>query len=205
MRTRGARTVRGLVVAFGAVFVAVFFHSVADGCPPSLIGVVVALLFAIPVCVLLAGKTLSRVRLAFSVASSQAVFHVTMSMGNFTADAITSDSEGLSHHAHAAATTLFSLGAGSATDHTGDDSGMWLAHLFAAALTFFALRRGEATFWVLLTRTGLTVAAALFAVTEILPSAPSRSTAVSSSCGWVQARLVVLGAMRHRGPPFVWA
>lgn len=201
MHTRGARTVRGLIAALTATFVAAFFHTVADGCPPSVFGVVVALAFAIPACVFLAGRSLSRIRLAGSVLGSQAVFHLTMSLGDGSGVTASGDAAA-GHHAHAASVTMTAAAVG--TPHAPHGAAMWLAHLFAAVLTFVLLRRGEAAFWAILALTSLTVTRLLLILTGPghLPPMRARATARLRS---IRPRLVVLSTMRHRGPPLVCA
>jgi hypothetical protein len=201
MHTRGARTVRGMIAALTATFVAAFFHTIADGLSPSAFGVVVALAFAIPACVFLAGRSLSRTRLAVSVLASQAVFHLAMSLGDGSGVTASSDA-GAGHHAHAASVTLTAAAVG--TPHAPHDTAMWLGHLFAAALTFALLRRGEAAFWAILALTSLTVTRLLLMLTESahLPPVRARATARPRS---IRPRLVVLSTMRHRGPPLVCA
>lgn len=202
METRGARVARGTIAALVASFIAGFFHMIADGCPPSVFGLLLALAFAIPTCVLLAGKTLSRTRLSIAVAASQAVFHGTMNLGEFTA-AATADAPLLGAHAHGTAVSLVSpASAASAASHADHDPGMWFAHFAAAILTIWMLRRGEMTFWALVQRTCLAVASALLTVG--LPPITRTRGAVPPVIGSdVRPRLVNLSSMRHRGPPVV--
>jgi hypothetical protein len=81
MSSRWARVLRGLTAAFFAVFVAGFSHVVGGGVQPGGVGVVLALAFSAVVCVALAGKTLSLLRLSIAVGFSQLAFHLLFSVG----------------------------------------------------------------------------------------------------------------------------
>jgi hypothetical protein len=202
VRSRGARAARGTVAAVVATFLAVFFHAVADGCAPSTLGVIVALAFAIPVCTLLAGKTLSRGRLAVAVVASQAVFHTTMSWGDASFAGLLGSGTHAGHHGPAAAPAV---ALAPAAGHGEHDAGMWLAHLVAAALTFAVLRYAEGLFWELLQRTGIPIAAALLALGALRPAVAEHVPTPIGRPATLTPRLVVLGSMRHRGPPLACA
>ncbi|MBF4461952.1 MULTISPECIES: hypothetical protein [unclassified Rathayibacter] len=202
MRSRGARAARGTIAAVVATFLAVFFHAIADGCTPNALGVIITLAFAVPVCTLLAGKTLSRGRLAVAIAASQTVFHTTMSWGDASLATSTGSSAHVGHHGSAPSSVLV---LGESAGHADHDAGMWLAHVIAAALTFAVLRYAEGLFWELLQRTGFPIAAALLTLGALRPAVAEHVPAPAGRPARLAPRLVVLGSMRHRGPPLACA
>jgi hypothetical protein len=191
MTTRSSRTVRGVIAALVATFVALFSHSVADGTAPSRVGVLLALAFAVPVCVALAGRRLSLVRLSVSVLSSQFAFHAAMMLGNpDTIPATRSGTVGAGHHQDASVPVLHLATSVAHPDH---DTVMWGAHLL------FALRQGERAFWSILARRRFETVRAL--LTYPSEPTPRRELPAFSSSARARPRLVSLSAMRHRGPP----
>lgn len=192
---------RGVVSALVATFVAVFSHSIADGSVPSAVGIILALAFAVPTCVFLTGRSLSRIRLAVSVLSSQFVFHAAMTLGNYSTTTV-ADTATVGGHEHGTSSVMLDL-AGS-TAHTSHDSFMWLAHLTAAALTILALRQGEQAFWAIIGHTGFAIVRALSAFVVGWSPYP-RPIRPRVSLRRRLPRLIVLSVMRHRGPPVVAA
>jgi hypothetical protein len=71
---RSIRTLRGVVAAALSTFVAPLAHIAAGGSMSGVLGIVVPLVFSTLVCVLLAGRRLSILRLSLSVAVSQVMF-----------------------------------------------------------------------------------------------------------------------------------
>lgn len=136
--SRAGRTGRGLAAAAFATFVAALSHSVAQAEPAPMLGVLLALVLAAPVCVALAGRRLSWLRLSAGVVLSQAVFHTLLmiGVGEATSTAMTPAGD---HGMHAA--TLAATGAAHGAVHT--DAGMWAAHVLAAAVTIIAFGAGE--------------------------------------------------------------
>lgn len=195
--TRAGRTVRGLIAALVATFVASVSHSTADGALAPAIGMVLALLFAAPVCIALAGRRLSWIRLSVAVVLSQFVFHglLLIGVGSGSGSATT----GLGGHLHGA-------GLAAALGTTTVDAGhalhlqpaMWVAHAIAAVLTVLALGRGEQTLRALVALTGWALIARLLtaapAPVHRIPSAPRAALAVLRS-------LFALTAVTRRGPP----
>ena len=184
MDSRSARVARGGVAAGFATFVAAFSHALAGGVAPSAFGMLVCLVIAATVCILLAGRTLSIVRLAASVAISQALFHSLFvslgtpviaphGMGSMIPDAA-------ALHPHAGAT-------------------MWLAHALAALVTVAALRFGERALWGLGSTTRLLLAR-LLPVLVVLFAVPRRVRVLERR--FMPRDLApLLSTMRHRGPP----
>ena len=75
MDSRWARVARGTVAAAFATFVAAFSHTLAGGATPAPFGLAVSLVISAMICTTLAGRTVSLLRLAASVAASQILFH----------------------------------------------------------------------------------------------------------------------------------
>ncbi|SDM13451.1 hypothetical protein [Microbacterium azadirachtae] len=195
--TRAGRTVRGLIAALVATFVASVSHSTADGAPAPLIGMVLALLFAAPVCIALAGRRLSWIRLSLAVGLSQIAFHGLLLIGVGSGSG--SVTPGLGAHLHG--TELAgALGA------TAVDAGhvlhlqpaMWIAHAIAAVLTVLALGRGEQALRALLELTGWSLVARLLLAA---PAPAHRGTAAPSVRVPVLRSLFSLTVVSRRGPP----
>lgn len=152
------------------------------------------------VCIALAGKRLSRPRLAVSVAASQLMFHGLFSLlsaptrfGTPTSDTPTSG------HLHGSDLTT-QLAMVQPVPHLHGETGMWVAHLVAAMATLLFLSYGERAFWGLF-ELG-------FFVTRLarMPDSPPRGARVSLVALWVESvlprvRRPLLSPMRHRGPP----
>lgn len=119
---------------------ALLSHVAGGGAMPGMLGIVVPLVFSTLVCVLLAGRRLSMVRLSISVAVSQLLFHTLFVLG--AAQGV-STSTGMS--GHAAHNAQVSLDAATVPmmhgGHAG--AGMWVAHVVAGIITIAALHRAE--------------------------------------------------------------
>lgn len=155
LSSRADRTGRGIVAATIATFAATFSHSIADGRPAPLLGIVLALALAVPLCVALAGRRLSWVRLSVAVGLSQFAYHGLIRIG--IGEAWNgSPSLPATLHAHAGAAPLGSAeSAGTAgAAHLHADPGMWVAHLVAAIVTVLAIGAGERAIRRLLELTG---------------------------------------------------
>lgn len=197
MTARGIRTVRGTAAASFAVFVAALFHDAAGGGLPSALGVTLSLAFAVPLCIVLAGRRIALWRQAVSVAISQVLLHLMFGLGSSASGVTVNAPSGHTGMIHA--DMHVQLTAGHAMAMHDDDASMYLAHAAAALVTVVALRYGERTLQALAEFTALLVTA----ITRVRPvalEAPARMP--------VQTRPVtlatptrVLGALRHRGPP----
>lgn len=195
--SRAERTSRGLVVAAVASFAAIFSHAVADGGSVPVLGVLLALVFAVPVCVALAGRSFSWSRLALAVAASQFAFHgllvIGLGGGSFTF--------GAAAHLHDAGSLAQRLAAeGSSVLPHGDhaDGAMWIAHACAAVVTVLAIGAGERALIAIL---GL---GRLRRVAELLRWAPSVDRVPRTPlAAWRSGapHLTTLSDMRRRGPP----
>lgn len=118
-----------------AIFVALAGHVTAGGAMPGPLGILVPWVLSFMVCVLLAGRTLSVIRLSISVAVSQFLFHTLFVLGTIT------PSGAVAPHVHGAPLVL--PAAGAIPDAVVADGTMWLGHAVAALLTIAALHRGE--------------------------------------------------------------
>lgn len=127
------RTARGLVAAGIATFVALMSHVVAGGGIPGWFGLLVPLVLSAPVCILLAGRRLSLVRMTFAVAVSQAMFHGLFVLGNSSIAAPSSQ------HLHGAAFMPTDV----VVTHGHAGATMWMGHAAAAILTTALLYFGE--------------------------------------------------------------
>jgi hypothetical protein len=190
---RAARAGRGVAAAVVATFLATVSHaSVGSQLPPAM-NVGIALLLAAPVCVLLAGRTMSWWRLSAAVVLSQALFH-----GILTLD-LRGDGAAAGGAHHGGATALFDATAThEVAAHASHSPWMWAAHALAAVVTIVALGRGErvvqaiARFFI----AALSVLRPLRGLgprTDAVPTAPAPLLLTTA--------MTVLSPMRHRGPP----
>ena len=204
MSTRWARFARGWVTASFSVLVAALSHVAAGGTAPAPFGVVVALAFGGMVSVLLAGRTLSLVRLAVSVAVSQAIFHLLFTATGASAATSPALLQGTAAHNHGAALTTLTVDATTTAAHTSHtDGAMWLAHALAAVLTLLALRYGETAFWGLVELAASSLRAVFVAVAA--PAIPTRRGLRFIAVAYRRAHTSLadyLARRHYRGPPF---
>lgn len=203
MTSRWARFVRGWLTASVAIFVAALSHVIAGGNAPGPLSLGLALAFAGIASVLLAGKSLSLLRLSVSVGVSQLLLHVLFGLGG----ASTVTMSGAAHRHGALTLTLISdTAAPGLVNSTGampGSSWMWVAHALAAIVTIYALHRGEKTFWALLEETTNRLIAVL-----IERPAPVSIGGDAASVRPVFGRVfvpadlgVLLSSVLRRGPP----
>lgn len=201
MTSRWARVGRGSLTASVAVLLASLSHVAAGGPAPALLGAVVALAFALPVSVLLAGKTLSLFRLSLAVGLSQLLLHALFGLGAGSAAALS-----VTGH-HGLVTIAAEPGVAQALGHSVGhaDGAMWLAHSLAALITIIALRRGERAACAVVHFARTQLRAVLIAHAGRVPVC-IRLTGVHSvlvDTFVPTANDVLLSPMRHRGPPQV--
>lgn len=103
---------------------------------PGVLGIAVPWLLSLMVCVLLAGKTLSLIRLSLSVGISQFLFHLLFVLGT-----VTPSGSPAPHHMHDAPLVLPTVAG--VDDAVVADGSMWIGHLAAALTTIAALHWGE--------------------------------------------------------------
>lgn len=122
-----------------AIFVALAGHVTAGGAMPGPLGIAVPWVLSFMVCVLLAGRRLSAIRLSLSVAVSQFLFHVLFVLGTVTPSGV------VAPHVHGGPLVLppsTGLSEG-LSDAVAADGMMWIGHVIAAAVTIVSLHRGE--------------------------------------------------------------
>lgn len=196
MTTRWGRFARGQIAAVFSTFVAAFSHGFAGGSHPPLFAMALALAFSGVVCVFLAGKRLSRIRLALSVALSQLLYHGLFTL--FGSGGTPTGTVTAPHHG----AIVFSPGTGGTVIMNPADQWMLLAHAAAAAITFAVLLHGERLCIGL-----ATLARVAFAVlVGRMPwSASPTALKLSAPSGHRSAvphrSLVIVSSLRHRGPP----
>jgi hypothetical protein len=197
LRSRAARAWRGASAAAVATFAAAVSHSAADGHPAPLLGVVIALALALPVCVLLAGKRLSWLRLALAVGVSQFAFHALLLIGVGEATgAVYAPMPGMAGHAGHIVQLAASTASMPAMEPHG--AGMWMAHGIAAITTILAIGRGELAVRALLQLTGWRRALRLL---HWRPAPAPRRVPLADVRTRAALPAPVLSAVRRRGPP----
>ncbi len=102
---------------------------------PGALGILVPWVFSFMISVLLAGRSLSLVRLGISVVVSQFLFHALFVLGTVAPSGVAIP------HVHGAPLVL--PASGTIPEAVAADASMWLGHGLAALLTVLALYRGE--------------------------------------------------------------
>lgn len=196
--SRVPRVTRGAVAATVATFFALFSHVAGGGAMPGWLGIFVPWMLSLALCIILAGRHLSAVRLSVAVLLSQAIFHSLFVLG--TTSAVTGDA--VVGHVHGASESLASTTATTAMLH--GDVTMWLWHGVAAAVTVAVIYRGERATRALL---GLANELAEWFTRTALPSLtlailpPAVPAQNISQRGWHIASVPALSAIHRRGPP----
>jgi hypothetical protein len=201
MGTRWARFARGWLAAAFATFVAALFHVASGGETPGMVGLAIALAFSAMACILLAGKSLSLWRLTVSVALSQFLFHALFGLGG-SGPVIIGTAAHAHHVTHIDISALTAGGTADAHQHSlfASDSTMWLGHATAALLTVLMLRYGERAFWGLRERARVQVTRFVASVAPV-PLDVALGSPVVVRLIPLRDAAVLIGRMRHRGPP----
>lgn len=203
--SRAVRTARGAFGALTASVLAAASHALAGGAVTPL-AVAATALFALPLCVLLAGRTGSLWRLALAVTGAQFVYHWSFS-GLGSAAALSGASTAVNapvslHAAHLGMLSpmLPSLGSGTGagTATVVADAWMWAAHALAALLTIALMHRGERAI-MRLVRVLREAVPVRVPVLVRLPARPAILACFSALPS--RAQPVFLSAITHRGPP----
>ncbi len=202
MATRWARVVRGLVAATLATFVAALFHVAGGGTAPSGLAITLSLTFSGLAALALTGRRASAWRLTASVIISQTLFHALFSLGAGGTRFVSAD--GMAH-LHAGSHLIAMAGPPMQASSVIPDSPlMWLSHASAALVTIVALRFGEQAFWGLFEtariRLERVVRRAVVRVADVFAPAPVRGESESPT---LRDPGILIGRMRHRGPPLV--
>lgn len=198
--SRAVRTARGAFGALAATLLAAVSHSLAGGVMTAF-AIVATTLFALPLCVLLAGKIGSLWRLAIAVSVAQFVYHWSFAgIGATQLGAIGQGSAAVSPHAAHLGLLTASPFVPTAAIAANAEAWMWAAHALAATLTVALMHSGERAFLHVarLLRSAVPVRIpgaiqlpARPAILEVFYAAPSRVAPV------------FLSAISHRGPPAV--
>jgi hypothetical protein len=133
--SRKPAVARGFAASSLAIFVALAGHVSGGGQMPGALGILVPWVFSFMICVLLAGRSLSLIRLTLSVAVSQFLFHTLFVLGTITPSGISP--------AHVHGAPLVIPATTGIPEAVTADASMWLGHALAALLTVAALYRGE--------------------------------------------------------------
>lgn len=199
--SRVPHVVRGTFAATIATFAALVSHVAGGGTFPGVLGFVAPLLLSLFVCVMLAGRTLSMLRLSVSVAASQMLFHALFVLGT-PPGAQASGAGSSQHHDHAA--MMLTPVSPATIELVQGTTTMWIAHAFAAVLTVALLYRGERTLDRLVALAAR--CAAWLRIGNDVPRTipvllrPVRALAATSR-GWSLLTLIVGATQRRRGPP----
>ena len=202
MAPRWTRFARGWLTAGFSVVVAAFSHVAGGGAEPGALGVVLALAFAVPLCIALTGRRASLLRLAVSVAASQLAFHLLFSLGGGVGSGASSAG---GHHSPLVVTAAPpDLLAAPGGHHMAMVGGlMWVAHVVAALVTVVGLRWGAHC----LERLAVVAVHGLARVRRVLVgavptvSAGPRLRPVVAVPGRRAPPLRAIGARPLRGPP----
>ena len=192
---------RGLVVACTSLLVAAAAH-VTGGGQIGEVGFVLALAFSVLVSIGLAGRSVSRLRIAVSVVLSQGAFHLLFGIGaGYRPSAIAAtpgmQMPGMSDVPISVLTPAATTAA--PTESMSDSGWMWIAHGVAALITIVALVWGEKTFWQVTDRVALVLVRLISPLEPIL--VPRRQLpGVIFEINEPSARFLLAG-LRHRGPP----
>jgi len=208
--TRSARALRGALAAIVSTFVALLSHVAGGGEVPGLLGILVPLVLATAVCVPLAGRRLSIVRVSASVIASQLLFHMLFVLGSTGNASEASATGGAGHaghegHGSAAAPLLLATPAGgpAAGVPAHAHAGMWAAHAAAAAVTILAIYQGERVVRRLRTL-AVTLVRVLLPVVSVIP-VPFRAVARADieTVSLPRSLSVYPSTRSRRGPPAV--
>lgn len=200
---RWARVGRGAAAAAFATFFAAFSHAAAGSTAPGAVGVVLAFAFAVLACTALAGRRMSLPRLVVGVLSSQALFHLLFAVG--AGDPRIDWSQHIGHHGEVVGTLPLGVAPSAQTSvHAGHDGAwMWVAHAAAALATIAVARWGARALGAVagLVDLGLRLVVARAAALAPVETPGVRAAVVTSVPDWTPHARLILGRMRHRGPP----
>lgn len=133
--SRKPAVVRGFAASSLAIFVALAGHVSGGGEMPGALGILVPWVFSFMICVLLAGRSLSLLRLGISVTVSQFLFHALFVLGTIAPSGVSAP------HVHGGPVVL--PASSGIPEAVSADASMWFGHGLAALLTVIALHRGE--------------------------------------------------------------
>lgn len=184
------------MLAFAAMLVAALSHMVAGGNTPSFLALVATTVVALPLAVLLAGRSFTLVRTLVAVSTTQALFHwIFVFVGTPNPNASGAPLPAHAEHFGMAAEFVPMLSA-----EAGSALAMWFAHALAALMTVWLLRRGEQSL-ILLQRVLLRAIEPAFGDRSIAPT-PGMVRLRSVFFGSPNLSHLLAGStITHRGPP----
>lgn len=198
MTQRQQRTARGFLAAALAVFVAALFHIAGGGAAPTPLSLVVSVVLATPACVLLAGRRPSAGRLTASVALSQLAFHLLFELGQPSSVRFSGG-----EMAGMPGMPLHVAGTGGGASASIATPAMWASHAMAALVTIVAIRHGERVLERMLQLASRFVVRVV-RLAQLRPL-PRVRVLTQQAAPAVRAPLFLSGAIRHRGPPALFA
>lgn len=139
MSSRARRLARGWGASLIATGLGAASHAAVDGTWPPVILMLLSAALAAPVCMLLAGRVLSRVSIAAAVVASQGILHWLFAQSGHGITAV----DHTHHVTGAAAESSPQLVVAMAPELAHRGAGMFAAHVIAAAATYALLRHGE--------------------------------------------------------------
>lgn len=194
MSTRVHRLARGWLAAFVATTLAAGSHAAVGGGWPDPLIVALAVCLAAPLCMVLAGRVLSRWCVAGSVLLSQALLHTLYAASGGTAHAIDHTHHHLGGVADGPAVVI------SVTPAAHHDAGMLASHAVGAVATYALLRHGETAAFRLLEALSLRVMRILVAGLRPVITVVPRRTSWTSPRALVD-QLLLSCVCGYRGPP----
>lgn len=201
-QSRLPHVVRGSTAAVVATFVALLSHVSAGGAMPGSLGIIAPLALSLFVCVLLAGRKLSVLRLSVSVIASQTLFHSLFVLG--TEQAGLAGGSAHSHHMMAAAALPAPMLSESTITLIQGDTLMWASHVLGAIATVVFLAQGERTLLFLrdlAVRTGTWLQLAFAPQPAPVPlTAPIRAPRIVTT-HWTALDQLRASSLYRRGPP----
>ncbi len=198
--SRKPAVIRGFAAATLSIFIALAGHVTGGGEMPGPLGLLAPWLLSLMLCVLLAGRKLSLIRLGLSVGASQLLFHTLFVLGTIT------PSKTPRPHVHGMPQALPEA-SGVLPEVVAADGSMWVGHAVAAALTIAALHWGER---LVLAIRDLAAQAVRWlhrrAVAVVVAPSPETKPALWGAFDIVRpADAPHLATLRGRAPPFLAA
>ena len=196
MTSRWARVAQGAAIASFATFVAALSHTVGGGTPPGLLAVVLSMTFSTLLCLTVAGGRLTLTRTVVAVTATQFALHALYSVQG----AVPTAPVGALRHHHGAVDV-----SSTASSPVSYDSPMLISHLVAVVVTVVAIRHGDRALRATLRALRVAVASVLPRIPQLAGRVLRRPRPPVTRALRANIRLIVLSAMRHRGPPLGFA
>ncbi|WP_153006571.1 hypothetical protein [Leucobacter sp. G161] len=202
-QSRLPHLVRGTTAAMIATFASLFSHVIAGGDMPALLGIATPLVLSLTVCILLAGRTLSLLRLSVSVIASQALFHTLFVLGTPLPSGTTGPTM-TAGHTHGAVPFELPAALDSTATLVHGDMTMWISHVLGAVVTILFLYRGEEAIGKIRDVAEsfvIWVGGARCAVLRLTALPATRRPQSSDAAGWTVLAQLQVSTLRRRGPP----